>query len=169
MSSSTEESSSSMTFQDKRDGQKYEYVIIDNLKWMTSNLKHKTKQSNCTHDNTRDLCQDCGQFYRVHDALKICPEGWRLPNEKEVKTLIKLDKKGKIDLNDTLNIRLCGRMDNGKSGRVGEQNTFWIESELVNGNITHWHTFGDEHVLHNHNVVQADRQFPVRCVCELNN
>ncbi len=154
---------------DTRDGQTYDYVVIGNLKWLKQNLQHKTSKSSCTDNGVKDLCEECGQFYPVEEALKICPEGWRLPTEQEVKELIKLDRRHKINLVDTLNIRLCGRMDYGKTARVGEQNTFWIDSELKDGNITHWHTFGNEHELHNHNVVVAKRQFPVRCVCELEN
>ena len=78
--------------------------------------------------------------------------------------MIKLDKREKVNLTDPLQIHLCGRVDYDKHQKDGTQNTFWIASELKDGFVTHWHTFGDEQDLHNHNVVVARRKFPVRCV-----
>jgi hypothetical protein len=34
--------------------------------------------------------------------------------------------------------------------KVGEQNTFWVGSELENGNITHCHVFRKERDIHSH-------------------
>ena len=56
----------------------------------------------------------------MEDAFEVCLAGWRLwrlPNEKEVKELIKMDKRGKIDLIDTLKVDMCGRIDGGKAAK----------------------------------------------------
>jgi hypothetical protein len=62
---------------------------------------------------------------------------------------------------------MCGRIDNKKVNKIGEQNTYWIDSEVENGDVEHWHIFLDKQEIHSHNVVNAKRQFPVRCVCEI--
>lgn len=154
-------------FEDSRDKNVYPYVPIGELYWFQENLRYKTSSSMTLPADDPSETDLCGQFYSVEDAFRVCPEGWRLPTEKETKNLVKADKKGKINLIDTLQIELCGRIDYGKISKIGEQNTFWIFSELTDGYITHWHTFGQNQELHNHNVVEARRQFPVRCVCEV--
>lgn len=67
---------------------------------------------------------------------------------------------------EELRIGLCGRIDNGAYSKKGLQNTFWIDAKLKQGDITHWHIYSQEMKLHSHNVNNAHRQFPVRCVCE---
>ena len=156
-------------FTDSRDSNTYETVEVGHLKWLKENLRYKVNASMCLSDISDEKCADCGEFYLVEDALKICPENWRLPTEEEIKRLLKSNKRKKINLAKALNIELCGRIDNGKSAKYGLQNTFWIDAPLENGYITHWHTFGKKHELHSHNVVNAKRQFPVRCVCEIEN
>jgi hypothetical protein len=156
----------SMRFTDARDGNSYGYVEINSLKWMTENLRYETLQSMTVSDYTEN-CEGCGEFYFVHDAFDVCPENWRLPTEREVKALIKWHKKKKLLLNESLSILLCGRVDNGQHSKSGTQNTFWIDADLVEGQITHWHTFHDEQELHSHDVINAERQFPVRCICEI--
>lgn len=153
------------TILDERDGQAYSYIQIDNLFWLRENMRLKTERS-MTISDTIFTTNNCGSFYFVDEALSVCPKGWRLPTEKEVKTLIKLEKKKHINIIDTLNIKLCGRIDGKKIARVGMQTTFWIDAPLKDGNILHWHIFGNRQELHEHNVVVAKRQFPVRCVCE---
>ncbi|MCB0707378.1 MAG: hypothetical protein KDC34_18805 [Saprospiraceae bacterium] len=153
-------------FQDVRDGNSYQYIQIDNLYWFAENLRFQTNSSSTWTSEESDM-DKCGIFYGVQDAFSVCPDGWRLPTEKEVEFLIKADKKKRINIIDTLQLKLCGRIDNGQLSKIELQNTFWIDTKLIDGNITHWHTFGSKHELHNHNVTNAKRKFPVRCVCEI--
>jgi hypothetical protein len=90
-----------------------------------------------------------------------------LARELEFKSLIKTDKRGKINLLDSLNIDPFGRIDAGELGRKAEQNTFWLKTEFKDGFISNWLTFDDRHVLRNRTIESADRQFPVTCMCEL--
>lgn len=154
------------TFTDPRDGEVYPYVQLEDLYWFQENLRFQAEEVMSLPDRF-ELAQFCGAFYKVEQAFDACPEGWRLPTEKEVKKLLKADKRGRISLSDTLQIQLCGRIDYGKIARVGQQNTFWMKAELKKGHITHWHTFGTEQELHSHNVVVAERQFPIRCVSRI--
>lgn len=154
-------------FTDSRDGNIYTYVEIDGKYWFAENLRYKTENSIKVRDSLKEWTSGCGEFYPVAQALKVCPEKWRLPTEEEIKTLIKLQKKDKININDTLQILLCGRIDNDEIGMIGMQNTFWIDAPLEKGHILHWHIFEKAHHLHTHGVTQANRKFPVRCVCEV--
>ncbi len=147
---------------DERDGSSYEIVEIGDLIWMRENLRYPTSES--ISGSAAET--NCGEFYEVHEALSICPVGWRLPTLKEVGALVKQQKKKKLNIIDTLQISLCGRIDNGELGKIGLQNTFWLDAALEDGHIQHWHMFGEEYEIHSHNVVNARRQFPVRCVCE---
>jgi hypothetical protein len=149
-------------FTDKRDGNTYSIVQLNELLWLGENLRYRSPSAK----DTLAGMEGCGLFYLVEDAKNACPKGWRLPTKKEVSALIKADKKGKIHLSDTLNILLCGRIDYDKHAKQGEQNTFWLNESVENGHVTHWHTFGKENELHSHDVVNAKRKFPVRCVCE---
>lgn len=151
---------------DERDGNSYNYIYIDGLYWFTENLRYKTQYSIAVKDTSGNVLEHCGLFYRVDESFEACPLGWRLPTEKEVKRLIKLDKRKKIQLTESLQIELCGRIDHGKLSKLGLQNTFWIDATLKDGYITHWHTFEEKQELHHHNVMNAQRQFPIRCVCE---
>ena len=154
-------------FIDDRDQNSYQLITLHDLQWFAENLRFQTPNSMTVMDSSSMDSAICGEFYLVDEAFKVCPEGWRLPTEKEVKSLIKAWRKGRVDLLDTLHIKLCGRIDNENLTRIGEQNTFWIDAELKDGSITHWHVFGSNLKLHNHNVVVARRRFPVRCVCEV--
>lgn len=150
------------TFQDPRDGNTYPVIQLGELYWMTENLRYRTDGLDTLIDE-----QKCGVFYNYDAAIKACPDGWRLPTENEVKALLKLDKRGKLNLLDTLDINLCGRIDNEKHTKLDMQNTFWLNEPLKDGYTPHWHTFGNKHEIHTHDVVVARRKFPVRCVCEI--
>lgn len=154
---------SQTVFTDARDQQSYGTASIGELQWMTENLRFETPKA-VRVEPDGGTAQNCGLFYPVSEALDVCPQGWRLPREKEVRALIKSDKKGKLNLMDTLKIELCGRIDSDKYAKSGAENTFWLEDALEDGHIIHWHTFGSEQELHSHNVVVVDRKFPVRCV-----
>ncbi len=158
----------SLLFEDKRDGKTYELIKVNDLFWFGQNLDFGTEKSVYYSEDSLTN-EGCAQFYNVEDAKKVCPENWRLPTKKEVKRLIKYAKKNDTNVLELLNITLCGRIDYGKSAKLGQQTTFWLDEPLENGDISHWHIFDEKVELHKHNVVNAARQFPVRCVCgELN-
>ncbi len=150
-------------YTDPRDGNTYNIIQLDNLNWFKENLRYRSTSKK----DTLISLEKCGVFYFFEDAKSACPNGWRLPTEKEVKSLIQADKKGKINLIDTLEIQLCGRIDYDTHAKAGSQNTFWLNEELSEGHISHWHTFSTENKIHSHNVINARRKFPVRCVCEI--
>ncbi|GAB5538116.1 MAG: hypothetical protein Salg2KO_02190 [Salibacteraceae bacterium] len=147
-------------FTDPRDHQVYQTIALNGNEWFRENLRFVTDSSKLYDKSYRSKA--CGQFYSLVEAFTICPTGWRLPTEAEVKKLLKLEKRGVIDLVDTLDVDYCGRIDYGKANRQGEQNTYWIQVEMEGTYATHWHFFKDEIHMHHHNVY--NKMFPVRCI-----
>ena len=68
-------------FIDSRDNQSYPIMSINEKWWFTRNLNYHTLQSQCYSD--QEDCSELGQLYNWNDAKTACPEGWRLPSEKE--------------------------------------------------------------------------------------
>ena len=69
------------TFRDARDGRIYHYQTVGKYDWMTQNL---------AYDGYGYSYYDCevmddlfGRYYSWNDAVKACPEGWRLPSNEE--------------------------------------------------------------------------------------
>lgn len=88
------------TFTDPRDGQTYKTVKIGNQIWLAENLKYKgpTKRFNNWTVEEKDFyfapngdksnIKEYGCLYTWNNALKACPDGWHLPTETEIKSLL---------------------------------------------------------------------------------
>lgn len=63
------------------DGQNYYYKRIGELDWFRNNLGVKT--GGMPYGNADIMSDVFGRFYSYEDALKACPEGWRLPTEED--------------------------------------------------------------------------------------
>ena len=68
----------SKAFKDPRDGERYQYVAIDNIYWMTSNMRYNVKGSKLNPDNPSPLY---GKLYTWEQAIKACPKGWELSTD----------------------------------------------------------------------------------------
>ncbi len=62
---------------DSRDGKQYRTVKIANKLWMKDNLNYEVEQN--YYYGSMDYYQKYGRLYEYQDALKACPDGWRLP------------------------------------------------------------------------------------------
>jgi uncharacterized protein (TIGR02145 family) len=66
--------------------------MSDNLLWMTTNLKLKTKNSFC-YDDIESNCEQFGRLYTWEEATRVCNllgDGWRLPTNSEWMRLAEL-------------------------------------------------------------------------------
>lgn len=67
------------------DGIDYYYVTHNGLDWMRNNLA--APSYGAPYVNAEAMSDILGRYYSYEEALKACPEGWRLPTDKEWREL----------------------------------------------------------------------------------
>lgn len=197
-------------YTDERDGTTYGWVRIGDLEWMTSNLKYneegpyyervlvgqygeESKLVNTFSVDT-DLEADYeenGNLYYWEEACETCPEGWRLPTDKDwqnleralgmsaaeadaegwrgehVATLLRQDAQG-----TGMALPLAGNVSYWKFNLlylnyVGEFGYYWTASEIENSGLqtpTVWY----RKIFENYTTVYRgssplDKMMRVRC------
>ncbi len=71
------------TFMDDRDGTEYRWIEMKDGKiWMASNLEYGYKNSEC-YDGKDENCKKFGRLYLWSSIHSVCPNGWRVPTDKE--------------------------------------------------------------------------------------
>ncbi len=79
------------TMVDSRDNKEYNTVeliikleagITKKRTWLAQNLDYASENSSCYKDEPA-FCEAFGRLYPWEDAINVCPEGWRLPTEKD--------------------------------------------------------------------------------------
>ncbi len=63
------------------DGIEYYFISHNGLDWMRNNLANPS--SGVAYDNAEAVSNVLGRYYSHEEALDACPEGWRLPTDKE--------------------------------------------------------------------------------------
>ncbi len=63
------------------EGVDYYYITYNGLDWMRNNLANKNYGA--PYSNAEAVSDILGRFYSYNEALKACPEGWRLPTDQE--------------------------------------------------------------------------------------
>lgn len=71
-------------FTDPRDGKTYRYISINGLDWFARNLAYAGGTPSLGTELLRNLF---GTFYKWGEAKTACPDGWRLPNSEDWKSL----------------------------------------------------------------------------------
>jgi len=62
-------------------------VKIGNQVWMSKNLNDPSKGGKCYEDKPEN-CEKYGRLYTWDEAMKACPNGWRVPNNEEWEALV---------------------------------------------------------------------------------
>lgn len=84
------------SFIDKRDGNEYHVIAVNNQIWMAENLRYKVDSGSYCYNDDEENCAQ-GRIYTWEAAMAgdtlegsrgICPEGWHLPTGDEWDILI---------------------------------------------------------------------------------
>ena len=72
-----------LIFEDERDGNKYYVTAVDTLLWMRQNLAWEGSGAAYMNCKASSVSVIFGRYYSWKQAASACPEGWRLPTDKE--------------------------------------------------------------------------------------
>lgn len=180
------------TFTDKRDSLSYELVTIGNLIWMQRNLNFKTPNSKC-YNNEKSNCDLYGRMYPRHEAIKVCPEGWRLATTADWEKTFALVKSkenlsallaknvwrdsdsNKVITTDAMGLSILpgGRTvsgdseSNGKFILLGQNSSYWTFDPKHPEENSHVHIDLNEFEIHDHEWMDHNvAHFYIRCVCD---
>jgi uncharacterized protein (TIGR02145 family) len=131
------------TFNDKRDGNSYRTITIENKTWMVDNLRFKIDKGTYYFDNDPANNERYGALYDWKTALKVCPDKWHLPTSEEFQQLIEhfeqngTWKGGPSD--NSFSIQLGGMQDfEGTFLQMNESAYFWTSNEYDNDNAAYF-------------------------------
>lgn len=126
-----------------RDGKTYKTVQIGDQTWMAENMADQSDDVTC-YANTEadpDFVKHYGCLYNWYDAMKVCPEGWRLPTIWDDLTIVAdFPVTGSASLGDTVTFN--SDYAYWGSGTVA---TYWDKTgnaetfTVVNGRVTNGH------------------------------
>ena len=128
------------TFTDKRDGRQYKWVKIGEQIWMAENLAYVpyvcAPDSQCGiwvygYYGTGSFYENYSTYGCLYDwetAMKVCPEGWRLPSDEDWMELELFLGMGFDELDRTGSIRGADANVGGKLKAKGT--VFWKEPNL---------------------------------------
>jgi uncharacterized protein (TIGR02145 family) len=131
-------------FTDLRDGNVYRARNINNINWMTENLRYKAKEGTAYFDKDDKNNSAYGVLYDWKTAMKVCPDGWRLPTGAEFQALVNyFEQRGewKNTTADTTSfgIQLAGMQDyEGTFTEMGESAFCWTSTEYDKDNAEYF-------------------------------
>lgn len=70
-------------FKDERDGREYYYSEKGGLQWMRQNLAWQGAGLSYQSCSCPGVSTVFGRYYTWEEAQDVCPEGWRLPSDKD--------------------------------------------------------------------------------------
>lgn len=74
-------------FIDPRDQQSYKIAVINGIWWTLQNMNYSVEGYQY-YNNEEENSKKSGKMYNWEQAKKVCPEGWRLPTDKELINLL---------------------------------------------------------------------------------
>lgn len=157
-------------FTDKRDHTNYKAISFQGTSWMAEPLRYKTSDSWCYEGKAKN-CRIYGRMYSWEEATKVCPLGWRLPNNKDWDALInQLGGYSQAGLyfsdRDTVNFRINLGYPPNINGRFAEEGSemhFWSASEY---NVrTGWQYFIIRDKLPFINSNYISKNYDINCLC----
>jgi uncharacterized protein (TIGR02145 family) len=129
---------------DPRDGNVYKTITINKNVWMVENLRFKAPKGAYYFDNDPNNNLTYGVLYNWEAALKVCPDGWHLPNDLEFQDLVNfVDQKGgwKKGSADTTSfgIQLGGMQDfEGTFTEMDQSAYLWTATEYDKENAEYF-------------------------------
>lgn len=168
-------------FKDARDNRLYKVVKISNKIWLAENLQYIPREGNsfCYRDDSKN-CLNNGRLYTWDQAMKACPNEWRLPTIQEWIDLANtfgglnynsLPREYKRTYNSLLkggdsgfSLTMTGwRSESGLYFNLGEEDYFWSSTINEKGEIK---TFN---ILHEDEETEIGANiktvaYPCRCI-----
>ena len=181
--SSSETSAEYGTLLDSRDGKSYKTVVIGGKTWMAENLNFATDSSFC-YDDTPANCTKYGRLYQESDAVKACPEGWRIPTaddwmelrntaesewSNDLRSILEDEETWEINpMIDPVPMNLIGfaaraggyRAKTGQYDGEGTKAYFWGESNM---NYYAW-ILSKQYELDKESIMRGYFAYSVRCI-----
>jgi uncharacterized protein (TIGR02145 family) len=131
-------------FTDKRDGSVYPIVTVGSVTWMTENLKFNAGAGSISYEKGLINNQKYGMLYDWKTALKVCPEGWHLPNGADFRLLLDHyehgEEWGKLAFNPgSFNIQLSGMQDSeGTFSELEKGGYYWSSTDYDENNAEYF-------------------------------
>ena len=148
---------------DLRDGQTYKVVKIGEQVWTAMSMRTKVGNDGnpltmyCNSGEDRDFCDLYGGLFTWEDAMKACPDGWRLPTKSDWETLVntvdasnkvagmKLKSKAHWNGSDDYGFAAlpAGYWDRDDYGGFGKRAIFWSSTEASKSSASVFALYGE--------------------------
>lgn len=113
------------------DGNKFYYTTIGNTDWFKQNLAYT--KAGVPFRNGKAMNGVFGLFYSYEDALNACPEGWRLPTDKDWNDMAKAVKETDEDYLHEIIPGIAGKLMTDASFNEVKMWEYWpAVGELTN-------------------------------------
>lgn len=118
-----------LSFTDTRDDKVYYYTTINGVDWMRQNLAFEG--AGIPFDNYKVMTDVYGMYYNWEEANTVCPSGWQLPSEEDIKNLATA-LGGKTDNNGSKDYRgITGKMMVDAKFNGQKLWEFWPENKIT--------------------------------------
>ena len=167
-------------FTDHRDGQTYKTVELAGKTWLAENLNYDIgygcyyyeKKSGLFGLGKKEIIKGQGKLYTWDAALRACPDGWKIPSDKDWKELIDflgIENNNKayeilrVGGSSGLDVLLAGwRPTGGRFYNLGITAYFWTSTDEEDGAFNY--EFGPYGGSYYRYFVYKTAAYSVRCI-----